>query len=71
MVPGGCGSTGCFAMTNPVVDEIWQSSPLRSGTVRRAFRSMSFPSALQTVTPGFVKPTRLKPVTNTDRLKLA
>lgn len=23
MVHGGCGSIGCFAMTNPVIDEIW------------------------------------------------
>ena len=24
MVHGGCSSVGCFAMTNPVIDEIWQ-----------------------------------------------
>lgn len=24
MVHGGCGSVGCFAMTDPVVDEIWR-----------------------------------------------
>jgi murein L,D-transpeptidase YafK len=24
MVHGGCGSIGCYAVTNPVIDEIWQ-----------------------------------------------
>ncbi|HYD14779.1 MAG TPA: murein L,D-transpeptidase family protein [Hyphomicrobium sp.] len=24
MVHGGCGSIGCYAMTNPVIDEIWR-----------------------------------------------
>lgn len=24
MVHGGCGSIGCYAMTNPVIDEIWK-----------------------------------------------
>jgi murein L,D-transpeptidase YafK len=43
MVHGGCGSIGCFAMTNPVIDEIWQlvTSALRGGQAR--FQVQVFP----------------------------
>jgi murein L,D-transpeptidase YafK len=36
MVHGGCGSIGCFAMTNAVIDEIWQlvSAALKQGQPR-------------------------------------
>lgn len=36
MVHGGCGSIGCFAMTNPVIDEIWRlvTAALRGGQAR-------------------------------------
>ena len=45
MVHGGCQSIGCFAMTNDVVDEIWQAGrPRRSiqaspRSTSRCFRS--------------------------------
>lgn len=43
MVHGGCGSIGCYAMTNPVIDEIWQlvTSALKSGQQR--FQVQVFP----------------------------
>ncbi len=36
MVHGGCGSIGCYAMTNPVIDEIWRlvTAALRNGQPR-------------------------------------
>ena len=36
MVHGGCGSIGCFAMTDPVVDEIWRlvTAALKAGQPR-------------------------------------
>jgi murein L,D-transpeptidase YafK len=36
MVHGGCGSIGCYAMTNPVIDEIWRlvTAALRGGQAR-------------------------------------
>ena len=36
MVHGGCGSVGCFAMTDPVVDEIWRlvTAALKGGQPR-------------------------------------
>jgi murein L,D-transpeptidase YafK len=36
MVHGGCGSIGCYAMTDPVVDEIWRlvTAALESGQPR-------------------------------------
>ena len=42
-MPGGCGSIGCYAMTNPVIDEIWQlvTSALKSGQQR--FQVQVFP----------------------------
>jgi murein L,D-transpeptidase YafK len=43
MVHGGCGSIGCFAMTNPVVDEIWKlvTAALDKGQAR--FQVQVFP----------------------------
>jgi murein L,D-transpeptidase YafK len=43
MVHGGCGSIGCFAMTNPVIDEIWRliTAALRNGQKR--FQVQVFP----------------------------
>jgi murein L,D-transpeptidase YafK len=43
MVHGGCGSIGCFAMTNPVVDEIWRlvTAALDKGQAR--FQVQVFP----------------------------
>jgi murein L,D-transpeptidase YafK len=36
MVHGGCGSIGCYAMTDPVVDEIWRmvTAALEAGQPR-------------------------------------
>ena len=36
MVHGGCASVGCFAMTDPVVDEIWRlvTAALKGGQKR-------------------------------------
>jgi len=36
MVHGGCASVGCFAMTDPVIDELWRlvTAALRSGQER-------------------------------------
>jgi murein L,D-transpeptidase YafK len=43
MVHGGCGSIGCYAMTNPVIDEIWAlvTAALRGGQQR--FQVQVFP----------------------------
>lgn len=43
MVHGGCSSAGCYAMTNPVVDEIWRvvTAALKSG--QRRFHVHVFP----------------------------
>jgi murein L,D-transpeptidase YafK len=43
MVHGGCGSIGCYAMTNPVIDEIWHlvTAALRGGQQR--FQVQVFP----------------------------
>ncbi len=43
MVHGGCGSIGCYAMTNPVIDEIWRlvTAALDSGQQR--FQVQVFP----------------------------
>jgi murein L,D-transpeptidase YafK len=36
MVHGGCGSIGCYAMTDPVIDEIWRlvTAALKGGQPR-------------------------------------
>lgn len=43
MVHGGCGSVGCYAMTNAVIDEIWQlvTSALEAGQPR--FQVQAYP----------------------------
>jgi murein L,D-transpeptidase YafK len=43
MVHGGCGSVGCYAMTDPVIDEIWKivTSALDAG--QRRFQVQAFP----------------------------
>ena len=43
MVHGGCGSIGCYAMTNAVIDEIWRfvTAALRNGQQR--FQVQVFP----------------------------
>ena len=43
MVHGGCSSVGCYAMTNPVIDEIWAlvTSALDKGQDR--FQVQVFP----------------------------
>lgn len=43
MVHGGCGSVGCYAMTDGVVDEVWRlvTSALAAGQVR--FQVQAFP----------------------------
>lgn len=43
MVHGGCGSIGCYAMTDPVIDEIWRivTAALRGGQAR--FQVQVFP----------------------------
>jgi murein L,D-transpeptidase YafK len=43
MVHGGCASIGCYAMTNPVIDEIWQlvTTALENGQNR--FQVQVFP----------------------------
>lgn len=43
MVHGGCGSVGCYAMTNDVIDEIWKlvTDALNSG--QRRFQVQAFP----------------------------
>lgn len=46
MVHGGCGSVGCYAMTNAVIDEIWRlvTSALDGG--QRRFQVQAFPFRL-------------------------
>ncbi len=44
MVHGGCGSIGCYAMTNPVIDEIWAlvTAALDGGQPRFAVHAFPF-----------------------------
>ncbi len=44
MVHGGCSSIGCYAMTNPAVDEIWElvTSALDKGQARFQVQSLPF-----------------------------
>ncbi len=44
MVHGGCGSVGCYAMTNTVIDEIWQlvTSALAGGQGRIQVQAFPF-----------------------------
>ena len=44
MVHGGCGSIGCYAMTNPVIDEIWRlvTAALNGGQQRFQVQVLPF-----------------------------
>lgn len=44
MVHGGCGSIGCYAMTNPVIDEIWRlvTAALNGGQARFQVQVLPF-----------------------------
>jgi murein L,D-transpeptidase YafK len=44
MVHGGCGSIGCYAMTNPVIDEIWRlvTAALDGGQARFQVQVLPF-----------------------------
>jgi murein L,D-transpeptidase YafK len=44
MVHGGCGSIGCYAMTNPVIDEIWRlvTAALNGGQTRFQVQVLPF-----------------------------
>jgi murein L,D-transpeptidase YafK len=44
MVHGGCGSIGCYAMTNPVIDEVWKlvTAALRGGQKRFQVQVLPF-----------------------------
>ncbi|MFV0367058.1 MAG: L,D-transpeptidase family protein [Hyphomicrobiaceae bacterium] len=43
MVHGGCGSVGCYAMTDEVIDEIWRLVTAALGNGQRRFQVQSFP----------------------------
>lgn len=43
MVHGGCGSVGCYAMTNAVIDEIWKIVTAALGGGQRRFQVQAFP----------------------------
>jgi murein L,D-transpeptidase YafK len=43
MVHGGCASIGCFAMTNPVIDEIWRLVTAALGNGQKRFQVQVFP----------------------------
>ncbi len=43
MVHGGCGSIGCYAMTNPVIDEIWHLVTSALGGRQARFQVQVFP----------------------------
>lgn len=43
MVHGGCGSIGCYAMTNPVIEEIWRLATAALKAGQRRFHVHVFP----------------------------
>jgi murein L,D-transpeptidase YafK len=43
MVHGGCGSIGCYAMTNPVIDEIWRLVTAALGGGQQRFQVQVLP----------------------------
>lgn len=43
MVHGGCSSAGCYAMTNPVIDEIWRLVSASLDGRQRRFQVQAFP----------------------------
>ncbi|WP_439543733.1 L,D-transpeptidase family protein [Hyphomicrobium sp.] len=46
MVHGGCGSIGCYAMTNPVIDEIWRLVTAALGGKQPRFQVQVYPFRL-------------------------
>ncbi len=46
MVHGGCQSIGCYAMTNPVIDEIWKLINASFDNGQRRFQVQAFPFRL-------------------------
>lgn len=46
MVHGGCGSIGCYAMTNPVIDEIWRLVTAALGGKQSRFQVQVYPFRL-------------------------
>ncbi|MCB1529256.1 MAG: murein L,D-transpeptidase [Hyphomicrobiaceae bacterium] len=43
MVHGGCGSVGCYAMTDDVIDEIWRLVTAAIGNGQKRFQVQAFP----------------------------
>jgi murein L,D-transpeptidase YafK len=43
MVHGGCGSVGCYAMTNPAIDELWQIITAALAGSQKRFQVQVFP----------------------------
>lgn len=43
MVHGGCSSVGCYAMTNPVMGEIWQIITAALGAGQKQFQVQAYP----------------------------
>ena len=43
MVHGGCSSVGCYAMTNPVIDELWQIVTAALDGSQKRFQVQVFP----------------------------
>jgi murein L,D-transpeptidase YafK len=43
MVHGGCGSVGCYAMTDPVIDELWQLVTAALNAGQKRFHVHVFP----------------------------
>jgi murein L,D-transpeptidase YafK len=46
MVHGGCSSAGCYAMTNPVVDEIWRLTMAAQAAGQKRFQVQVYPFRL-------------------------
>ena len=46
MVHGGCSSAGCYAMTNPVIDEIWALVTAALANGQKRFQVQAFPFRL-------------------------
>ncbi len=61
MVHGGCSSIGCYAMTNPVIDEIWRlvTASLAAGKRRARAAKTSSDRALHLRFPVHVFPFRM------------
>ena len=46
MVHGGCSSAGCYAMTNPVIDEIWKLTSASLSAGQKRFQVQIYPFAM-------------------------